>query len=290
MRYRILFLVVICSLILVGTVRCGQQNPSSTPAAAMETPSVPVLQLPSLEFYPGSVVLTAEQSLFAYEVMQRVPATTTEVTAYYTDQLRRYSNTITTRPNFLSTVVGESEYRIVFVDVHVLSFTETESLTIIHVGSNTDEPMATFIGPPQHFFHQVTQPFTMHTSPTEPVDTIATVERSRVPQPPVHPRAVQRHFEEFGSIRQITYDIPLARAQVQAFYDAQFRSDEWTYVRESGESFDTYAILQGTAKPAFSANMFLIPITSSQTIAHIVLHISGPGVWSEIPPPPTPKP
>jgi len=49
-------------------------------------------------------------------------------------------------------------------------------------------------------------------------------------------------------------------------------------------------MLQNDTQPAFSINTFIIPLTPDRTIAHLVMYISGPGNWTEVPPPPTPEP
>jgi hypothetical protein len=235
------------------------------------------------------VVITAEKSEIAYEVTLRAPTDVPTLLGYYTQELRQYS-AVTALLSKRSAKIALPDFRTVVIYVYVIPLSVTESIVVLHVGSNTDEPITTFVGVPSTLFPTVSRPFATHMPLAAPSNTTVIVERAEDPQPPVYRGSRQVRFEEAYPMRIVTYDVPASAAAVQQFYDQQLRLDNWTYEIESANAFDNYTVFQGKSKPTFSMNTFIIPVAPDRTIVNVVMYISGPGNWRDMPPPPTPEP
>jgi hypothetical protein len=243
-----------------------------------------------LPIYQGATVLIAQQSDIAYEVVLRAPATDSALLDYYTEQLEHYGGTVRKILSTRNTKIAFPDFQYVIIYVHVIPLNTTESIAVLHVSSNDRKPLVQFIGPPDVLFSAVTMPFAVHVPLGAPVDIAATVKRTTVPQPPVYRGSTQVRLQEEYPMRIVTYDIPASAEVVRQFYDQQLRLDGWTYLIEYANAFDNYGMLQNDAQPAFSINTFIIPLAPDRTIANLVMYISGPGNWRDVPPPPPPEP
>jgi len=250
----------------------------------------PLIHLPPLSLYPGATIISAEQSWAAYETTLRVPASMETVVAYYTAQLKQYDRDSTATLSICRANIHLPDHYTGTISVYVIPINVTESIAILRVYGDKDQPIRRFVGPPNQIFPTVGQPFVIRAPISLPSRATSIVQRSTIPQPPVYRGAAQIRFEQAYPLRIVTYDVHATAATVQTFYDEQFRASQWTYNSEYSYGFDNYAILQGIAQPAFSVYLFVIPIAPDRSIAQIVMYMSGPGDWEMIPPPPTPVP